>query len=167
MSDVNQLLEKVRDEISNPKDGLPEEIFLFATEITPMVNVDLLIKDKDGRILLSWRNDRFYDKGWHVPGGILRLLETFEQRIQLTALEEIGCRVEHSIEPIEIVPIICEDMIQRSHFISFVYECKLPDDFEIDNGERKMGDAGYLEWHDKYPNDMLKVHEFYKKYFKK
>ena len=58
-------------------------------------------------------------------------------------------------------------MIQRSHFISFVYECKLPDDFEIDNGERKMGDAGYLEWHDKYPNDMLKVHEFYKKYFKK
>ena len=97
MSDVNQLLEKVRDEISNPKDGLPEEIFLFATEITPMVNVDLLIKDKDGRILLSWRNDRFYDKGWHVPGGILRLQETFEQRIQLTALEEIGCRVEHSI----------------------------------------------------------------------
>ena len=119
MREINDLLQKIRNKIQNPREELPEEIFLFATEITPMVNVDLLIKDKDGRILLSWRNDRFYDKGWHVPGGILRLQETFEQRIQLTALEEIGCRVEHSIEPIEIVPIICEDMIQRSHFISF------------------------------------------------
>ena len=120
MSEINELLGKIRKKIPNPKEGLLEEVFLFATEITPMVNVDLLIKDKDGKILLSWRNDRFYNEGWHVPGGILRLQETFEQRIQLTALEEIGCRVEHSIEPIEIVPIICEDMIQRSHFISFV-----------------------------------------------
>ena len=92
MREINDLLQKIRNKIQNPREELPEEIFLFATEITPMVNVDLLIKDKDGRILLSWRNDRFYDKGWHVPGGILRLQETFEQRIQLTALEEIGCR---------------------------------------------------------------------------
>lgn len=166
MSEINNLLNKVRKKISNPQKGLPEDVFLFATEVTPMVNVDLLIRDEYGRILLSWRNDEFYEEGWHVPGGILRLQESFEQRIQLTALEEIGCKVEHSDAPLEIVPIICKGMSQRSHFISFVYECKIIDDFEIDNGEKKKGDAGYLEWHEEYPREMLRVHEFYKKYFK-
>lgn len=166
MREINDLLQKIRNKIQNPREELPEEIFLFATEITPMVNVDLLIYDNDGRILLSWRDDKFYDKGWHVPGGILRLQETFEQRIQRTALDEIGCMVEHSGEPIEIVPIICKDMVQRSHFISFVYKCKLAEGYEIDNGEKKENEAGYLKWFEKCPDNLLDVHSFYKKYFK-
>ena len=43
MREINDLLQKIRNKIQNPREELPEEIFLFATEITPMVNVDLLI----------------------------------------------------------------------------------------------------------------------------
>ena len=50
--------------------GLPEELFLYVSSITPLVNVDLLIKDDRGRALLTWRDDSYYGPDWHVPGGI-------------------------------------------------------------------------------------------------
>ena len=40
---------KIRDlelKINNPKKGLPDEIFLFLGRISPLINVDLLIKNK-------------------------------------------------------------------------------------------------------------------------
>lgn len=166
MNRLNELLQEVSLQIKDPEEGLPEEVFLFATEITPMVNVDLLIRDEEDRILLSWRDDRFYEKGWHVPGGILRLKESFEERIQKTALNEIGCKVISSPEPIEIVPIIVKEMKTRGHFITFVYDCKLPEGAKINNGTRKEMNAGYLAWHKECPDNILRVHNFYRKYFK-
>lgn len=158
-------LDSVRSFIDNPSKGLPEDVFLFATEITPMVNVDLLVRDENGRILLSWRKDKFYEEGWHVPGGIIRLKETFEQRIKKVAELELFCSdILWSEKPLEIVPIICHDMVQRGHFISFVYECRLPKHFKIDNSVSE-GEAGFLKWFDKCPDNILKVHEFYRKYW--
>ena len=165
MNRLNELLQEVSRQINNPEEGLPEEVFLFATEITPMLNVDLLIRDEEGRILLSWRDDRFYGKGWHVPGGILRLKESFEDRIQKTALNEIGCNVICSAKPIEIVPIIIKEIKTRGHFVTFVYECRLPKGVEIKNGTRQETEAGYLAWHKKCPDNILQVHTFYRKYF--
>lgn len=166
MTAVSKLINEIRKYIDNPEESLPEEIFLFATEITPMINVDLLIRDNKGRILLSWRNDKFYEKGWHVPGGIIRLKETFEERIQKTAISEIGCEVLYEKEPKEIVQIICKDMVSRGHFITFVYECRIPKGFEINNGKKKENEAGYLKWFNEFPDNMVNVHHFYKKYFK-
>ena len=36
----------IEKKIKNPKKGLPEKIFLFLSRISPMINVDLLIKNK-------------------------------------------------------------------------------------------------------------------------
>jgi len=55
--------------VPNPTEGLPEELFLYITIITPLINVDLLIKDENGRTLLSLRDERYTGIGWHVPGG--------------------------------------------------------------------------------------------------
>lgn len=167
LQDLKNNLDMVRNSINNPSEGLPEEVFLFATEITPMVNVDLLVRDDNGRILLSWRKDRFYEEGWHVPGGIIRLKETFEERIKKVAELELGCAdISWSEKPLEIVPIICPDMIQRGHFISFVFECSVPKNFKIVNSVSE-GEAGFLKWFDKCPGNILRVHEFYRKYWSK
>lgn len=163
---LSELLDNVRSYVGKAEDGLPEELFLFATEITPMVNVDLLIKDKEGRILLSWRDDKFYETGWHVPGGIVRLKESFEDRIKKVAKNEIGCdSIEFYSRPIDIVSIVCPEMKQRGHFITFIYECRLPKGFEVHN-EMMEREAGYLKWFDACPDNILKVHEFYKKYWR-
>ena len=53
-------------------------------ELTPLVNVDLLIKDS-GRTLLTWRDDEFYGPGWHIPGGILGFKERALDRLAKVA----------------------------------------------------------------------------------
>lgn len=159
------LLGKIKKKIDSPQLGLGDELFLFATELTPMINVDLLIKDKNNRILLSWRKDNFYDEGWHVPGGVIRLKESIEHRILEVSKNEIGCdNIVYKKEPTEVVQIICPEMQQRGHFITLVYECSLPDGFEVHNDVNEY-EAGYLKWFSECPADLLDVHSFYRKYW--
>ena len=66
------MLQEVRRTFEDPRDGLPEELFLFISELTPMINVDLLITNHQRETLLTWREDEFYGPGWHVPGGFIR-----------------------------------------------------------------------------------------------
>ena len=46
-------LARVETQVPDPKAGLQEEVFRFATRIIPMINVDLLIKDKQKWTLLT------------------------------------------------------------------------------------------------------------------
>ena len=75
-TDAIAFLEK---EVPNPSAGLPDELFYYISKTTPLVNVDLLIKDENGRILLAWREDPIAGIGWHIPGGIIRFKETFAE----------------------------------------------------------------------------------------
>jgi colanic acid biosynthesis protein WcaH len=144
--------------------GLPDEIFYFISRTTPFVNVDLLIKDKRGRVLLSWRDDEYYGQGWHIPGGIIRFKETLEQRIQKTAESEIGTMVNFDPQPLAIEQFIIPEWENRAHFISFLYNCSIPDSFVPNNSSKKRHDAGYIEWHDECPNDLIKFHDPYRKF---
>ena len=128
-------------QVKNPKEGLPLELFLFLTKYTPMVNVDLLIKDEKGRTLLSWRNDEFHDAGWHVPGGIIRFKEMMKDRLQKVAKTEIGINIKFEDKPIAVNEIILKQEV-RGHFISFLYRGKLPSDFVPENKGLKETDAG-------------------------
>ena len=61
--------------------GLPENLFLLISSLVPIPNVDLLITNEKNQILLSWRDDEFYGKGWHIPSGCIRFGVTLQQRI--------------------------------------------------------------------------------------
>lgn len=150
-------------QIKNPSKGLPEEIFFFASRITPMINVDLLIKDEKGRTLLAWRDDKFYNKGWHVPGGIIRFKEKAEARIQKVAMQEIGAKIKFDPAPIAMHQLFATQNT-RGHFISLLYKCFLSSKFVLKNKGLSNKDAGYLKWHATCPRDLLKVQKMYKKY---
>ena len=62
--------------------------------------MDLLIKDKKERILLSWRDDPFAGVGWHIPGSIVRYQERLETRLTKMVENEIAASVEITPEPI-------------------------------------------------------------------
>jgi len=85
--------------------GLPEPVFLLTSSLTPMLNVDLLICNEQGQTLLTWRHDAFYGPGWHVPGGIIRFKERFEDRIAAVARGELGVEVEADPQPLNIQQI--------------------------------------------------------------
>ena len=149
-------------QVPNPTAGLPEELFLFVSRTTPMVNVDLLVQDEHGRTLLSWRDDVLGYVGWHIPGGIIRFKETLEQRIQKVAEHELGTRVEFDPVPIAMHEIIHPTRNIRGHFLSLLYRCRVPADYVPRNPGRKVTDAGYLMWHEQCPQNILGVHEVYR-----
>jgi len=60
---LQDLILKIETFISNPSEGLPEEIFLFISKITPLINVDLLIKNDKNETLLTWREDKILWSG--------------------------------------------------------------------------------------------------------
>ena len=148
----------------NPSGGLPDNVFYFISRTTPLVNVDLLIKDENGRTLLAWRNDLYTGKGWHIPGGIVRFKETFEERIGQVAQAEIGTEVRFEPAPIALYQSIHRDRDIRGHFISLLYKCVLPSTFKPLNEGLSPEDAGYLMWHDRCPENLLRVQDMYKKF---
>ncbi len=160
---IHETIELLDRQISNPSSGLPEEVFFFVSRLTPMVNADLLIKDENGRTLLSWRDDSFAGAGWHVPGGIVRFKEKLEERVQKVAETEIGTVVEFDPVPVTINQVICKHDT-RGHFISILYKCFLSNKFIPKNTGLSKTDVGYLMWHDSCPENMVKVHEMYRKY---
>lgn len=161
ISDAIAALEK---EVMNPSVGLPDEVFYYISKTTPLVNVDLLIKDENGRTLLSWRDDRHCGKGWHVPGGIVRFKETLETRVKKVAETEIGANISFDPVPIELNQLIHPELEIRSHFISVLYKCFISSAFIPKNKGLSNKDRGYLMWHDVCPDNLLKYHEIYRKY---
>ena len=151
-------------QVPNPSVGLPDELFFYISRTTPLVNVDLLIKDENGRTLLSWRDDRYTGKGWHVPGGIIRFKETLETRVKKVAETEIEIDISFDPNPIAINQIIYPDRKVRAHFISLLYKCFLSGTFVPQNKGLFREDNGYLMWHDSCPENLLKCHEIYRKY---
>ncbi len=166
IDELKKAIDIVRGSIDDATKGLPEEVFLMASELLPLVNTDLLVRDQEGRVLLAWRNDKWWGSGWHVPGGILRLRESLEDRVNRTAASELHTKVSYNSVPLEVHPIIAGQFRERSHHVSFVYDCSVPKEYVIDNDDLKPGDTGFLAWHDHFPEDMLACHMFYRKYFK-
>jgi len=163
--DLKFHLDKISEYIQNAKDGLPLDVFYFVSQLTPLINVDLLIKNKQGQVLLAWRDDRFYGPAWHIPGGIIRFKEKIEDRIQKVSLLELGATVNFAPEPIHIRGLINQERDIRGHFISLLFLCELSSDLAQEK-EYKGGDPkqGEWAWHDKAPCNLLKVHEAFRKY---
>jgi colanic acid biosynthesis protein WcaH len=150
---------------TDPGTALPYELFLFISRLVPMVNVDLLISDGQGRLLLTWRDDEIHGTGWHVPGGMIRFKETAAERIRATALEELGAEVSFDATPV-VEQIIEPVRDTRGHHVALVYRCRLrsgPDEAGRFTGGRPT--RGQWAWHATCPDDMIAAHKQYEKYF--
>jgi colanic acid biosynthesis protein WcaH len=144
----------------SPGQDLPEDLFLFVSTVTPLVNVDLLIKDERNRTLLTWRHDEFYGSGWHIPGGIIRYKEHAQERIQKVAGHELGCSVAAEPVPILIIENFSAER-ERGHFISMLYRCRLTGDPQPSLKARETPQRGEWRWHYGTPPDLLPVHQAY------
>ena len=166
MRDLKANLDAAMRFIGNPRAGLPEEVFQFISQLTPLVNVDLLIKNETGHTLLTWREDDFYGPGWHLPGGILRFKEPTESRIYQVAKKELGAGVSIQTGPIAINEIMAPHRDIRGHFIALLYRCVLKSTLML---EKKASGSGAFQdgqwmWHASCPDNIIVQHEMYRKY---
>ena len=160
MSDISKVIELLEETVSDASQGLGEELFHAVSKLTPMVNVELLIRDEEGRTLLTWRDDELYGPGWHFPGGVLRFKETFAQRIETVARLELGSTVSHAEHPDQVRASMNETRDIRGHFVSLLFYCQLTSPLD-DN--RKATNAepqkGQWAWHTQKPDNLLPVQD--------
>lgn len=174
-SSIDTLKESMALEHITPENGLGEELFLFASTLMPVINVDLIVTNSNQEVLLSWRNDPHCGAGWHIPGGCLRLGEHLQDRLDKTAENEFGSCVKRHTEPLKLFEIFStqnrtgiSDQRERSHFITIVYGCELADLNEVDKRwyqgsllETQKIQDGQLRWFKELPENLLEVQSCY------
>ena len=168
---IQLLRECMKREGIVPKKGLGEELFLFASTLMPVINVDLLIRNAEGQFLLTWRDDPYCGRGWHIPGGCVRFRESIMDRAQKTAIQEFGHCVNLDPNILHILEIVIdehrplEDQNERAHFTSFVIAGSMPDDFNIANQTKHPNESGYMQWFSSLPENLVPVQACYKKHW--
>jgi colanic acid biosynthesis protein WcaH len=167
MNDMNRAIGDLESLVSAPERGLPEELLLLVSRLTPLVNVDLLIQDSGGRTLLTWRHDRFYGPGWHIPGGIIRYKEKAMDRIHAVGRQELVAEVEPEAAPLLVREYIDLHAIERGHHISLLYRCRLltpPDPARRFVLQDPQPDQ--WKWHEHCPPNLIAQQLEYATYFK-
>ena len=92
---ISTAIKYLKKKVLYPSKGLPDDLFYYVSSITPMINVDLLIKNKKGHTLLAWRDDQYAGKGWHIPGGIIRFKESINEGVRIYCdLKKLGAPIE-------------------------------------------------------------------------
>src|SRR5688500_8405062 len=120
--------------VGQPHPGrLPLELFLLVSRLVPLFTVDLWVQRNDGAVLLTWREDEFFGRGWHVPGSALRLGESTRHRLQECAREELRAEIEAESLPFDLMEEIQPHIRDghdpkardRAHNVSAAYRCRL------------------------------------------
>ena len=93
------------------------------------------------------------------------MIETLDNRIHEAARNEIKTEVIYSYDSFIIGEVMVtgkrpwlENQLERSHNISMLFYCHLPEGFEIMNEVSDEPRSGYLKWFDHAPPDLLEAH---------
>lgn len=144
--------------------GLPEDIFLMTTRLVPMINVDLLIKTDEG-YLLTWREDRHFAPGWHIPGGIIRFMEKIDTRLDAVAFSELGATLKPEKKLLNIHEFFYPELSSRNHFISLLYEVELASQVTIPRcTDLTAPEHGEYAFFSQAPENLLEPHEVYRQF---
>lgn len=80
---------------------LDKETFTTVIESTPLVSIDLVVKNKHGQALLGQRLNKPAKDFWFVPGGRILKDESMASAFKRLTLEELG--QEFTIEQAELI----------------------------------------------------------------
>lgn len=146
---------------------LDKKIFQIIVQHTPLVSIDLIIKNAQDQVLLGRRNNRPAQGYWFVPGGRIRKNESLAMAFERLTINELG--QAFSIDEASALGVfehlysdsIFSDQLS-THYIVLAYE------IVIDYTPQTLP----LEQHHKYQwfaiNDLLEdsdVHKNTKLYF--
>jgi colanic acid biosynthesis protein WcaH len=165
MRDLSSAIRELESWAPAPEQGLGEELTLLVSRLTPMICVDLLVQDPQGRTLLTWRHDRFYGPGWHIPGGMVRYKERLADRIQEVARQELAAEVAFEPAPLAILECMNPESRDRGHLISLLFRCRLLT--PLDDALRFVPEdprPDQWQWHERCPANLLAQQAAYRTY---
>jgi colanic acid biosynthesis protein WcaH len=71
---------------------LSEDKFAYIVRHAPLVSLDLIVREPEGRVLVGLRNNEPAKGCYFVPGGVIRKNETIEHAFARILHVETGCR---------------------------------------------------------------------------
>ena len=75
---------------------IKDDEFLQVIKHTPLVSIDLIIRNEDSDILLGQRCNKPAQNFWFVPGGRIQKNETIEQAFKRLINKELGINIAFS-----------------------------------------------------------------------
>ena len=70
--------------------------FLHIVEATPLVSIDLILRNARGEVLLGHRTNRPAQGMWFVPGGRIRKNERVNAALRRITLREVGVEISEA-----------------------------------------------------------------------
>jgi len=164
MINYNRILDKI-----NPSEGLNSDLFRFVSALTPLLNVDLLVKNNDDQTLLIWRDDEFFGPGWHIPGGIIRYKELIKHRIFKVLESEMNIKKIKRISELMLINEYISRKKVRGHGISLLFRCDI---YQKDTKKFRIFKPGekirYVScqafWHNSCPTNLIKEQECFSEF---
>lgn len=98
---------------------------------TPLVSIDLLVKNRKGEFLFGLRNNRPAQGHWFVPGGRIQKNESLDAAFSRLSKEELGVELELSAAKFKgVYEHFYKDSIfgksVSTHYVVLAYEFCLP-----------------------------------------
>jgi colanic acid biosynthesis protein WcaH len=133
---------------------LSKEQFLEVIDRTPLVSIDLVIKDPKNKILLGLRNNEPAKGKWFVPGGRIMKGENLDEAFKRISKDEIG--FEHSLGEALLIGAFthlyetnfCLKEGITTHYVVLAYELLISDKTELTKIEQH--ELKETEQHNKY-----------------
>ncbi|MGV2950389.1 GDP-mannose mannosyl hydrolase [Acinetobacter sp. AGC35] len=143
---------------------LPDETFKSVIQHTPLISIDLIVRNEQGEVLLGKRVNAPAKGYWFVPGGRVRKNETLDDAFVRLVKEELGIEsgvtradakflgvFEHFYDDC----VFCDDV--STHYIVLAYELFL-ENIMITNNLQNY----HIQW-----DGFDAAHDYVKLYFGK
>jgi colanic acid biosynthesis protein WcaH len=148
---------------------LEKEDFVQIVKHAPLVSIDLVVRDVDGKILLGLRTNEPAKNFWFVPGGRIRKDEPLDKAFYRISGEELGLPLK--IGDSRLLGVFehfystnfAEEPGFGTHYVVLAYELNP----QVDPDKLPKQQHGQYEWfHPKVLLEMPDVHRHTKAYFK-
>lgn len=147
---------------------LQDQEFLHIVDATPLVSIDLIVRNEHDEVLLGHRRNRPAQGWWFVPGGRIRKNERVQEALRRISQRELGVRIDEG-QLIGVFDHIYEDNFLgaggvNTHYVVLGFAARLPAGAKLtpdeQHGEMKWWPVAEILAHSS-------VHENTRAYFRK
>lgn len=116
---------------------LSDQVFLDVIETTPLVAIDLIVRNPEGSILLGLRNNKPAQGYWFVPGGRIQKNERLSDAFGRLCRGELALDMDfEDAKLIGVYDHIYEDNFLDvegigTHYVTLGYELSLPQGIDV------------------------------------
>ena len=115
----------------------------------PFSVVEIIIRDKNNRFLLTKRAITPYKNKWHFPGGVVERNTSLEKMVKIVAKRELNVNVK-----IDKFVGVYESILPERHDISHIYIV------HITKGDIKLDfQSTEVKFFDKIPKNIIPLHQ--------